>query len=750
MRSLILLMLLVALAQLSQPLTLVDAATLQRSRVPQANEIDPDAERTLKRHGKRDIRVHDPSSIVKCGDEYWLFSTGVGLRTYRSPDLKDWKPSRPVFDSVTPWIKELIPTQRGHYWAPDVIKLDDRYLLYYSISSFGKNKSAIALATNRTLDPANDQFQWRDEGIVIQSNFVDDFNAIDPAIIQTTSGELWMSFGSYWSGLKLVQLDPDTGKRLTPDNPLVSLAYNKDIEAAHIFEHDGWFYLFLNWGKCCRGVNSTYEIRVGRSRQITGPYLDHKGTDLRQGGGTLLLDSEGAFIGPGHPNVTRLDDRFLFHCHFYDGSQRGRSRLAMMDLKWVDGWPKLLVPKAQSKSAANPDEKSNIDDQSAIPIEWIDPKTGHRVVRLSKLPGSLSMYFHQNGYTPDGKELLITTPRGLELVDLETRDSRLIVPRGRFRIGGSSGVEVGRKTRQVYYTARDDQGTVVRATHLDTLQTKDVARLPRGASFGGVNADETLLFGKIYNRPFRRGENQERAMQLMTANLQTGQIETFHASNQWLNHMQCSPTDPLLGLFCHEGPWHDVDRVWTIRFGAEDAVLMHERQQQYDIAGHEFFSPNGEWVWYDLQTPRASEFWLAGVRISDGERIRYRLEREHWSVHYNASHDGKLFAGDGGGPSSVANQTPLPEKRRLSPPRNGQWIYLFRPGSEFEPCQISGQPGKSGFLIAERLVDLSDHDYSLEPNVTFTPDGKWIVFRSNMGGERHVYKVEVKRSQPTD
>ncbi len=381
-----------------------------------------------------------------------------------------------------------------------------------------------------------------------------------------------------------------------------------------------------------------------------------------------------------------------------------------------------------------------------IPSDWVDPQTGHRVVRLSRQAGSASLYFHQNAYAPEGDKLLIVTPNGLETVVLRTRELKLIVPRGGYSMGGSSGVEVGRRTRRVFYSARDDDGIVVRATHLDTRETKDLVRLPPRAGLNGVNADESLVFGKIDESP-RRGRSAPRSMRLFTADTSTGKITTFHPSSAWLNHLQCSPTDPQLGLFCHEGLWHEVDRVWTIRFGADEAKLMHRRQQQYEIAGHEFFGADGQWVWYDLQTPRAVEFWLAGVNVRTGERIRYRLARNEWSVHYNVSRDGRLFAGDGGGPNSVANQTPLPEKRRLNPPGNGQWIYLFRPAAGFEDATVGGEPARSGRFVAERLVDLSRHDYSLEPNVTFTPDGSRIVFRSNMHGERHVYAVEVRQTR---
>ena len=397
------------------------------------------------------------------------------------------------------------------------------------------------------------------------------------------------------------------------------------------------------------------------------------------------------------------------------------------------------------------------------PREWIDPATGHRVVRLSREAGSTSLYFHQNSYTAAGDKLLISTPSGLATVNLTNRafDLALVVPRGAYAAGGSGGIVVGPASRQVYYATRGETGTVIRATHLDTRATRDVVKLPFLASFNAVNADETLLVGTLNelaltNRPPARGvrppafavrANTPRAMKFFSADLRTGAVKFFHPSTNWLNHAQCSPTDSSLLLFCHEGLWHEVDRVWTVRIGADDARLMHARTMPHEIAGHEFFSRDGRWIWYDVQTPRAKEFWLAGVNVASSERIRYALQRGEWSVHYNSSPDGKLFAGDGGGPDSVANQTPLPEKKKLDPPGNGQWIYLFRPQPELKTETIAGQPVKIGRLESEKLVDLSKHDYKLEPNVTFTPDGKWVVFRSNMQGAPHVYAVEVAKAK---
>jgi oligogalacturonide lyase len=382
------------------------------------------------------------------------------------------------------------------------------------------------------------------------------------------------------------------------------------------------------------------------------------------------------------------------------------------------------------------------------PREWVDPATGHRVVRLSREPGSASLYFHQNAYTTEGDKMIIGTPRGLAAVDLKTRELDLVVPGAEYSAGGSSGVEIGRKSRQVYYSRRGETGSVVYATHLDTKARRQIATLPFRGAFGGVNADETFLVG-AYNERTPGGRRGPRSMRLFAVDIKTGDIKTFHPSTNWLNHVQCSPADPTLVLFCHEGEWHNVDRVWAIRVGSDQPKLMHRRTMPYEIAGHEFFSRDGKWVWYDLQTPRSKEFWLAGVHVESGECIRYPIARAEWSVHYTISWDGKLFAGDGGSTNSVANHTPLPERRRLHPPQNGQWIYLFRPRpAEFETLKVGDEVVKVGKLDSEKLVDLSRHDYRFEPNATFTPDGKWIVFRSNMHGARHVYAVEVAKAKP--
>jgi arabinan endo-1,5-alpha-L-arabinosidase len=289
----------------------------------------------------RSVRAHDPSTIVKCKDDYWVFCTGRGLPSYQSKDLRLWASGPRTITNAPPWAAEAVPENSGHdFWAPDVMFVGGRYLLYFSVSTWGKNTSAIGLATNPTLDPTDPSYHWTDRGIVVQSRATNDFNTIDPAVCQDSQGKLWLAFGSFWTGIKLIELNPPTGLRIAPDSPVYSLAHNDKIEASYIYPHDGFYYLFVNWGQCCLGVRSTYNIRVGRSAVITGPYLDKAGTDMMLRGGTLFLSTQGNFIGPGHAGIVSEGSTNWFSCHFYDGTREGHPTLGLLPLRWdADGWP---------------------------------------------------------------------------------------------------------------------------------------------------------------------------------------------------------------------------------------------------------------------------------------------------------------------------------------------------------------------------------------------------------------------------
>jgi arabinan endo-1,5-alpha-L-arabinosidase len=290
-------------------------------------------------HLAGDLRCHDPSLVLEDHGNNYVFYTGRGIGSKSSPDLLHWTEGPAVFKLPPAWTQQRVPKNNGRFWAPDVAFFKGKFHLYYSVSSFGDQDSAIGLVTNVTLDPADSKHAWTDQGPVVESHLGDAFNAIDPSIVQTSDGGVWLSFGSFWDGIHLVQLEPATGLRAT-GSTIHRLADHESIEAPFIHERDGKFYLFVNWGLCCRGTKSTYDLRVGRSDRITGPYLDRDGVDMRQSGGTLFLDTEGDFIGPGHISIFSRDRQEWFSYHYYDEKARGRSKLNVRRLNWNDsGWP---------------------------------------------------------------------------------------------------------------------------------------------------------------------------------------------------------------------------------------------------------------------------------------------------------------------------------------------------------------------------------------------------------------------------
>jgi oligogalacturonide lyase len=376
--------------------------------------------------------------------------------------------------------------------------------------------------------------------------------------------------------------------------------------------------------------------------------------------------------------------------------------------------------------------------KAIIPNEWIDASTGHKVIRLTRREGdNESFYFHNNPFirSADGKsdEMLFagSTKQGTQYfaVNLKTFDIRQITTDS---IHGRSEI-VDRKHREVIYQVKDS----VFATHIDNRKTRLLCVLPAGlkAKITTLNANETLLaglysdgdstqkirakypekrdfFGRVYDAKIHHT--------LFTVNTETGKFKVIHEEDTWLGHIQFSPVDPDLLMFCHEGPWNKVDRIWVQNIATGDIRMMHKRTMDMEIAGHEFWSWDGKTIWFDLQTPRSVNFNLAGVDYVTGKEIRYAHARNEWSIHYNISPAQDLFCGDGGDPSQVAKA------------EDGMWIYLFRPdGDKFK---------------AERLVNMSKHGYKLEPNVHFSSDGKWVIFRSNMFGAMNVFAVEINKS----
>lgn len=287
-------------------------------------------------------RVHDPC-LIKQGETYYLFHTGRGVPIKTSRDLLTWDDAGRVFpDGMPNWAKSEIPGART-LWAPDISFFEGEYHLYYSVSTFGSQRSCIGLATNKTLDSASPDFQWVDRGKVIDSRPVrDDFNAIDPNVVIDDKGTPWMSLGSFWGGIKLVKLDPRTGK--PPEDakvrPLARRPPPDAIEAPFIVRKGEFFYLFVSFDYCCKGAKSDYHIVVGRSKDVTGPYVDRDGAPMLEGGGTVVLEGQGSLKGPGHNAVLLRPGGDLLVHHFYDADAKGLVKMQVRSLTWDDeGWP---------------------------------------------------------------------------------------------------------------------------------------------------------------------------------------------------------------------------------------------------------------------------------------------------------------------------------------------------------------------------------------------------------------------------
>jgi oligogalacturonide lyase len=383
-----------------------------------------------------------------------------------------------------------------------------------------------------------------------------------------------------------------------------------------------------------------------------------------------------------------------------------------------------------------------------MPDEWIDKSTGHKVIRLTRRPGNnMSFYFHNNPFVGNkmifyGTAYLNTSKndsikqetgnipsndKQLYSVDLKTLKADQLT----FHLSPMNGEIVAQNNGLVYYQISDS----VFSTSIDTKKTRLIYVFPKDfkATITTLNSDETLLAGAWTSDKekeiFKNNPNKSSYFELIyeakeprtlfTINVKTGELRKIFTDSAWLNHVQFSSTDPELLMFCHEGPWHKVDRIWTINIRTKQVSLMHKRTMEMEIAGHEWFAPDGRIIWFDLQQPRSVKFYVAGVDVKNHSEKKYAITRDEWSIHFNISPDQKLFAGDGADPGQVAKA------------KNGEWIYLFTPQDDS--------------LKAERLVNMKNHNYKLEPNVHFSPDGKWIIFRANFEGHTDVYAVEIKR-----
>lgn len=297
--------------------------------------------------------LHDPGTMRKDGTNYFIFGDGTGIPGITSTDLRNWSSTSPVFPSGPPaWTTNSVPGGSPNYfWAPDTAYFNGVWHVYYAYSEWGTIDSVIGLATSPSLTNA----VWTDQGKVVKSYYpatadtdTTAYNCIDPSVYVAANGTVWLSYGSYSSGILVTQIGPTTGLRLDTNsigtqvaNNAVGGGWGSAEEGSCIYQHGGYWYLFANWGGCCAGVNSTYNIRVGRGTSPTGPYYDRNGVDLNNSGGTMFLESTARYNGPGHAAIMQdTNGTNWFTYHFYDGLANGYPTVGMDQLYWsTDGWP---------------------------------------------------------------------------------------------------------------------------------------------------------------------------------------------------------------------------------------------------------------------------------------------------------------------------------------------------------------------------------------------------------------------------
>jgi len=297
--------------------------------------------------------VHDPVMIQQDGT-YYLFCTGKGISMFSSKDMTNWTQLKPIFETAPAWVEGVVPKFENHIWAPDVSFHNGQYYLYYSVSAFAKNTSAIGVATNKTLNPADKNYKWTDHGIVVRSvPYRDLWNAIDPNLIYDENNTPWLTFGSFWDGLKMVKLNKDLLTLAQPEEWYTVARRERSfklddkdpgdaaLEAPFIFKKNDYYYLFLSWDYCCRGEKSTYKVVVGRSKTVQGPYLDATGKPLNEGGGTLVIEGNKNWAGVGHNSTYTFNGKDYMVFHAYDVAQHGAPKLKIKEIKWENGWPAL-------------------------------------------------------------------------------------------------------------------------------------------------------------------------------------------------------------------------------------------------------------------------------------------------------------------------------------------------------------------------------------------------------------------------
>ncbi|PBQ31348.1 hypothetical protein CNR22_06085 [Sphingobacteriaceae bacterium] len=389
-----------------------------------------------------------------------------------------------------------------------------------------------------------------------------------------------------------------------------------------------------------------------------------------------------------------------------------------------------------------------------MPDEWIDKDTKHKVVCISRREGiNLSFYFHNNPFVGNkmvfygsnerqkenypgelknkSQEIynLNVKNKQLYLLDLATLKIEQLTHNG----SAMAGEILSASTHEIFYQINDS----VFATDVNTKKERLLYVFPNDfkGNITSVNSDGTLLGGawgtdkekELFKKYPEKHDffnivfEAHLPRTLFTLNTKTAQLNKIWTDSAWLNHVQFSTTNPNLLMFCHEGPWHKVDRIWTIDVVSKEVTKVHTRTMENEIAGHEWFSADGKTIWFDLQMPKGETFFVAGRDVASGREKKFALKRDEWSIHFNSSKDNLTFCGDGGDPGQVAKA------------KDGQWIYLFIPEGDH--------------FTSEKLVNMKNHNYKLEPNVHFSPDEKWIIFRANFEGKEEIYAVKIEKEK---
>jgi oligogalacturonide lyase len=384
------------------------------------------------------------------------------------------------------------------------------------------------------------------------------------------------------------------------------------------------------------------------------------------------------------------------------------------------------------------------------PTSWVDQDTGHRVLRLTNEPGSRGLYFNFPAFTADGKTMLYLAANGdIFQLDWQTKQSSRLVA------GQVNGLVIARTQPQAYFTKAHDPHLYF--VNIATGEIRQLGVIPNHGAIMTINANDTQLAGVYMDagldeiagktklsadvKPSKKALERARfdahlPMVLFTLDPDTMTVHSILRTADWLSHVQFSPTDPTLLMYCHEGPWNEVDRIWTVRTDGSANTLIHTRtlEMKNETAGHEFWDSDGKTIWYDLQAPKGQAFFLASYNTATGEQRRYQMNRREWSIHFNGDLQSGLFCGDGSSPFGAASSA------------EGAWIQLFRPRLTGHTGTSSMGSYKTGEIQSERLVNLSSQDYTDEPNVHFSSDHQFVIFTSNMFGADYVFAVEVAKT----